>query len=113
MIFVLNAQDDELIRLQEEMNDLNWEDESQHERLVIINGDSQPLRRKKLYAEGGVIAISSRVLVVDLLSLIVSANDITGLFVFHAERIKETSNDAFIINLYRDNNNWGFIKAFF
>ena len=41
-----------------------------------------------------------------------SANDITGLFVFHAERIKETSNDAFIINLYRDNNNWGFIKAF-
>lgn len=112
LIFVLNAQDDELIRLQEEMNDLNWEDESQHERLVIINGDSQPLRRKKLYAEGGVIAISSRVLVVDLLSLIVSANDITGLFVFHAERIKETSNDAFIINLYRDNNNWGFIKAF-
>ena len=46
LIFVLNAQDDELIRLQEEMNDLNWEDESQHERLVIINGDSQPLRRK-------------------------------------------------------------------
>ena len=45
---MLNAQDDELIRLQEEMNDLNWEDESQHERLVIINGDSQPLRRKKI-----------------------------------------------------------------
>lgn len=112
LIFVLNAQDDELIRLQEEMNDLNWEDESQQERLVVINGDSLPLRRKKLYAEGGVVAISSRVLVVDLLSLIVSADDITGLFIFHAERIKETSNDAFVINLYRDNNNWGFIKAF-
>lgn len=88
-----------------------------------LDGDDSPLRavsssdmanatkRRRVYAQGGVLAVSSRVLVVDLLSGLISPNDITGMVVLHAERVRDTSAEAFIVNLYRDGNRWGFVKA--
>ncbi|CAI5759061.1 unnamed protein product [Candida verbasci] len=104
LIFILNAKDDEIVRLCEELEDL--------ENKCIIMKENTSQKRSKMYQQGGIISISPRILVVDLLSGIINPNDITGLFILHADRIKETSNDAFIISLYRDKNEWGFIKAF-
>ncbi|KAK6464995.1 hypothetical protein DFJ63DRAFT_3615 [Scheffersomyces coipomensis] len=110
LIFVLNSRDEELTRLREEITELQWLDDENDIPFEVITGESQTAR-KNLYLNGGIISVSSRVLVVDILSGIISPNDVTGLFVLHAERIRETSNDAFIISLYRDQNDWGFIKA--
>ncbi|KAI3406114.2 rad16 [Candida oxycetoniae] len=113
LIFVLNAREEEMIRLKEELNDLNWiNNNKEPSEFVSISGDSQSPKRKATYLQGGIISISARVLVVDILTGMIDPNDITGLFVLRAERIRETSNDAFIINLFRDKNSWGFIKAF-
>ncbi|KAK6458566.1 uncharacterized protein RJT20DRAFT_6963 [Scheffersomyces xylosifermentans] len=110
LVFVLNAREDEIVRLQEELSDLQWVDDEEESPFVVITGESVS-SRKNTYMNGGIISITPRVLVVDLLSGVISPNDITGLYILHAERIKETSNDSFIINLYRDENDWGFIKA--
>ncbi|CCG25733.1 Rad1 single-stranded DNA endonuclease [Candida orthopsilosis Co 90-125] len=112
LIFLLNAKDSEIIRLSEELDDLSWINDDIGNRFVTVSGESQSSKRKLIYSEGGIISITPRVLVVDILSGILDVNDITGLFVLHAERIKETSNDAFIISLFRDKNEWGFVKAF-
>ncbi|EGW32727.1 uncharacterized protein SPAPADRAFT_70727 [Spathaspora passalidarum NRRL Y-27907] len=114
LIFVLNMRKEEIIQLREELSYLSWLDESGSTPtpFMEITGDSQSGKRKTIYSEGGIISITSRVLVVDLLSGMISPHDITGLFILHAERIKETSNESFIVSLYRDQNEWGFIKAF-
>lgn len=115
--FLLNARDDEIWRIKEELDDLLWVDDNDVSeadlRFIVVTGDTHNTssKRKNLYLKGGIIAISSRVLVVDLLSGILQPSEVTGLFVLHAERLKETSNEAFILGLYRDKNDWGFIKA--
>lgn len=110
LIILLNANDNELSRLQEELIDLSGGDDD--DKLIRIGGETQSHKRLKIYKEGGIISISPMLLINDILSFMISPNDITGLIIFHAERIKEFGNDAFLIRLYRDRNNWGFIKAF-
>lgn len=80
-------------------------------RAVSAADMANPTKRRCVYAQGGVLAISARVLVVDLLSGLVTPSDITGMVVLHAERVRETLSEAFIVNLYRDGNRWGFVKA--
>ncbi|RLV91508.1 DNA repair protein RAD1 [Spathaspora sp. JA1] len=114
LIFVLNMRKEEIVQLREELSYLSWLDDNNTPKIPFmeITGDSQSGKRKSIYSEGGIISITSRVLVVDLLSGMISPNDITGLFILHAERIRETSNESFIVSLFRDQNEWGFIKAF-
>lgn len=114
LIFILNAREDEITRLKEELTDLHWLQGGEDDcSFTVITGTSHntSAKRKLTYNRGGIISINSQILVVDILSGIIPANDITGLFVLHAEKMKETSNDSFVISLYRDNNDWGFIKA--
>ncbi|CUM66849.1 uncharacterized protein PRCAT00004533001 [Priceomyces carsonii] len=114
LIFVLNTRSEERRRLGEELTELLWIDgKSDDNPLIDLTSEVQitSSKRTSIYAKGGIMAVTSRVLVVDFLSGALSANEITGLLILHAERIKETSNESFIINLYRDQNDWGFIKA--
>ncbi|MCJ1251197.1 hypothetical protein MMC30_008428 [Trapelia coarctata] len=68
--------------------------------------------REKMYAQGGIFSITSRILVVDLLSKLLKPESISGLLVLHSERIVATSLEAFIIRIYRQLNKEGFLKAF-
>ncbi|MCJ1283131.1 hypothetical protein MMC26_002458 [Xylographa opegraphella] len=68
--------------------------------------------REKMYSQGGIFSITSRILVVDLLSRLLNPESITGLIVLHSERIVATSLEAFIIRIYRQLNKEGFLKAF-
>ncbi|CAK7893180.1 DNA repair protein Rad1p [[Candida] anglica] len=118
LLILLNARDDENSKIGEELNELDWIDTDIYSKsdgpppfVVISNELSTADKRARIYEKGGIISLTSRVLVVDLLSGVLSPNDITGLFMLHAEKITEKSNESFIVNLYRDGNEWGFIKA--
>ena len=52
------------------------------------------------------------ILTVDLLTDRIPINLITGLFVYRAHRITDSSPESFIVRLYRDKNKTGFIKGF-
>jgi DNA excision repair protein ERCC-4 len=65
-----------------------------------------------MYARGGIFSITSRILVVDLLTNLLDPETITGLIVLHADRIVATSLEAFILRIYRQRNKGGFLKAF-
>ncbi|CUM45412.1 uncharacterized protein AC631_02589 [Debaryomyces fabryi] len=121
LLILLNSREEEIFKLSEDLTELRWIDKRNedtnesgfdHPPLITIGGDSMTVdKRKRVYENGGIVSVTSRILVVDLLSGVVQPNDITGLFILHAEKVKETSNESFIINLYRDVNDWGFVKA--
>jgi DNA excision repair protein ERCC-4 len=81
--------------------------------LSVVNTDVMSVgTREKMYAQGGIFSITSRILVVDLLTSLLDPQTITGLVVLHADRIVATSLEAFILRIYRQRNKAGFLKAF-
>ncbi|KAF9269268.1 hypothetical protein L218DRAFT_917010 [Marasmius fiardii PR-910] len=68
--------------------------------------------RQDLYKKGGLIAVTSRILVVDLLQGDIPVDMITGMIVLHAEKISPLHIISFITRLYREKNSTGFLKAF-
>lgn len=68
--------------------------------------------REQNYTRGGIFSITSRILVVDLLSGLLNPATITGVIVLHGERVVATSLEAFILRIYRQRNKTGFLKAF-
>lgn len=82
---------------------------------MITNEAGQGKDRAALYQRGGVFCVTSRILIVDLLTNIASANDIDGLLVAHAEQVTEQSTEAFIIRIFQSQKQpygSGFVKAF-
>lgn len=81
--------------------------------LTVVNTDFQSVgAREKMYSAGGIFSITSRILVVDLLTGLLNTETITGLVVLHADRVVATSLEAFILRVYRQKNKVGFLKAF-
>ncbi|PTB70559.1 DNA repair protein [Trichoderma citrinoviride] len=81
--------------------------------LTVVNTDLQTVgAREKMYANGGIFSITSRILVVDLLTGLLNPELITGIIALHADRIIATSLEAFILRVYRQKNKVGFLKAF-
>ncbi|KAF1997944.1 DNA repair endonuclease XPF [Amniculicola lignicola CBS 123094] len=81
--------------------------------LSLVNTDLMSVgAREKLYAQGGIFSITSRILIVDFLSGLLNPETVTGMVVLHAERVVATSLEAFIIRIYRQKNKDGFLKAF-
>ncbi|KEY68646.1 hypothetical protein S7711_00525 [Stachybotrys chartarum IBT 7711] len=81
--------------------------------LTVVNTDFQSVgAREKMYAGGGIFSITSRILVVDLLTNLLDPETVTGLLVLHADRVNATSLESFILRVYRQKNKVGFLKAF-
>lgn len=81
--------------------------------LSVVNTDLMSVgTREKMYSHGGIFSVTSRILVVDLLTNLLDPETITGLVVLHADRIVATSLEAFILRIYRQRNKVGFLKAF-
>ena len=78
---------------------------------AVINNEYNSDERSELYNTGGVIAVTSRILAVDLLTDRVPAEKVTGIVVWDAHHVTETSSEAFILRLYRQRNRIGFIKG--
>ncbi|KAL5241016.1 hypothetical protein ACI65C_008426 [Semiaphis heraclei] len=78
----------------------------------ILSADTSIAEREKIYLQGGVLFVSSRILVVDLLKHRIPTPQITGFLVCRAHNILESCQEAFALRLYRMENKTGFIKAF-
>ncbi|KAI8825717.1 uncharacterized protein EV422DRAFT_563548 [Fimicolochytrium jonesii] len=76
-----------------------------------INNETQASERSELYLTGGVLSVTSRILIVDMLNKVVPFDKVLGIIVNHAHRVTDTSTEAFILRLFRDDNKEGFIKA--
>lgn len=121
LIILINATDEENKIIEESLMELSWNSNDDDNNDVIMNktpkfssilGDAGTVdHRRKLYANGGIVSVSNRVLVTDLLSHVLEPNVITGLVILHAENISQYSMDRFVVNLYRKENKWGFVKA--
>ncbi|KIW09588.1 uncharacterized protein PV09_00459 [Verruconis gallopava] len=81
--------------------------------LQTINTDTvTPTSRESLYKNTGIFCITSRILIVDLLSGLLDGSKVTGMIILHAEKVTATSVEAFIIREFRQKNRDGFLKAF-
>ncbi|KAH7103448.1 hypothetical protein BKA62DRAFT_696946 [Auriculariales sp. MPI-PUGE-AT-0066] len=80
--------------------------------LKIVTHQYNRNERKALYQAGGVISVTSRILATDMLLNDVPCDLVSGLIVLHAEKVTNVSSEAFIVRLYREKNQKGFIKAF-
>jgi DNA excision repair protein ERCC-4 len=84
-----------------------------------------PLLREKTYAKGGIVSVTSRILVVDMLNKKLPIHLVSGMVVLHAERcvvrhalalslascsvwdvisVTPTSTEAFIVRVFREHN---------
>lgn len=79
---------------------------------LVVNAECSSNEREIMYLEGGVLFISGRILVVDLLKNRVPLHLVTGILVYRAHNILNAYQEAFALRLYRQNNKTGFIKAF-
>ena len=106
LVFVLNTTKDEEQQL---LHDLTMGGTT---RLpAIVNNECDANDRAELYLAGGVLIITARILVVDLLSDRVPIEQMTGVLVANAHRVSETSNIAFILRIIKQRNKRAFIKA--
>ncbi|XP_063242959.1 DNA repair endonuclease XPF [Bacillus rossius redtenbacheri] len=78
----------------------------------VVTNEYSSSDREIVYLEGGVLFMSSRILVVDLLKEKVPIANVTGFMVWRAHSILELCQEAFALRLYRQKNKTGFIKAF-
>lgn len=63
-----------------------------------------PYFRERIYQDGGVLFISSRIIVVDLLKHRIPIKHISGFLVYRAHKILESCQDGFALRLYRMEN---------
>lgn len=81
--------------------------------LSLVNTDLMSVgTREKMYGQGGIFSVTSRILVVDLLTGLLNPETITGMVVLHADQVVAQSTEAFILRIYRQKNKVGFLKAF-
>lgn len=107
LVIVVSSDEKFLDLLQDELSGLNC-------ALPIrkVTSEKNADDRGKLYGQGGVIAITHRILVVDLLNGILDTSKVTGMVVPDAHRVLDTTNESFVLRIYRQKNKKGFIKGF-
>ncbi|KAM3859737.1 DNA repair endonuclease XPF [Diretmus argenteus] len=77
-----------------------------------VTSDVQSTERYDVYTQGGVLFVTSRILVVDFLTDRIPAHLVSGILVYRAHKIIESCQESFILRLFRQKNKTGFIKAF-
>ncbi|BFG00357.1 DNA repair endonuclease XPF [Drosophila madeirensis] len=97
------------------INSSDWEEtyyKSKMEAKYIHEVANTATERERVYLEGGLQFISTRILVVDLLKQRIPIELISGIVVLRAHTIIESCQEAFALRLYRQRNKTGFVKAF-
>ncbi|XP_022225185.2 DNA repair endonuclease XPF [Drosophila obscura] len=97
------------------INGSDWEEQyykSKMDAKYIHEVANTATERERVYLEGGLQFISTRILVVDLLKQRIPIELISGIVVLRAHTIIESCQEAFALRLYRQRNKTGFVKAF-
>lgn len=77
----------------------------------LTSESSNTKKRREIYLNGGILFVTQRILVVDLLSERVPIDLVTGIIVYKAHKVYSDCLMSFILRLYRMKNKKGFIKA--
>ncbi|THG93822.1 hypothetical protein EW026_g7520 [Hermanssonia centrifuga] len=108
LVILVNASQDEASAIGEELGVMGCRKPG----LRIVGFETGRKERQELYKKGGLIAVTSQILTVDMLTSDIPTHLITGILILHAERVSPSSSEAFIVRLYREKNKSGFLKAF-
>ncbi|KAF9075743.1 hypothetical protein BDP27DRAFT_953568 [Rhodocollybia butyracea] len=109
LVLVINATQEEETEIGEELGIMGCRKPG----LRVVGYETGTSRdRQDLYKGGGLIAVTLRILIVDMLQNIVPIDLITGIMVMHAEKVSPLHLVSFITRLYREKNTSGFLKAF-
>ncbi|KAF9913274.1 hypothetical protein EC991_000036 [Linnemannia zychae] len=112
LVLLINTNAEEETALREDLLRSGGIDKGVASYFRSITSEQSLTERSDLYRYGGVMAITSRILVMDLLTGRVPVQLITGILVANAHRVTASSTEAFILRLFRQSNTEGFIKAF-
>ena len=104
LVFVLGLKDAERKALVSTLVD--WGTPPELLPTEVTNESGQGKDRETMYKRGGIFLITSRILIVDLLTQVANPRDIEGILVAHAENVTEQSTDAFILRIYRTQKQW-------
>lgn len=69
--------------------------------------------REDIYLSGGIVFVSTRILVIDLLKKRLPIEKITGIVVFRAHTMFESCQEALVLRLYRQNNKVSILLFFY
>ncbi|KAG3229987.1 hypothetical protein P692DRAFT_201761852 [Suillus brevipes Sb2] len=108
LVLLLNASPEEETAIGDELGIMGC----RRPGLRIVGYEMGKRDRQDLYKNGGLISVTSRILIVDMLQSDIPTELITGIIVLHAEKVTALSLEAFIVRLYREKNKAGFLKAF-
>lgn len=111
LVFLIASEtDDPLIELDEEKQaELAIETAAHIKR---IKPDHSIKERSRIYGRGGVVILSARVFLMDLLHSRIPIPLITGVMIQNAHKVSEHGMEAFCLYLLRKQNEIAFIKAF-
>lgn len=104
LVFVIGLKDHErscLISILE-----RWGTPTQMLPIELTNESGQGKDRLALYNRGGIFLITSRILIVDLLTHVANPTSIDGMLVAHAENVTEQSTEAFILRIFKTQKRW-------
>jgi DNA excision repair protein ERCC-4 len=78
---------------------------------MIGASNVSPTERAKLYRSGGVLWITARTAVLDMLSAHLPPHLVQGIVVLRCEQMRDTSTDAFAVRECRRHNSLAFVKG--
>ncbi|KAF5366845.1 hypothetical protein D9758_006483 [Tetrapyrgos nigripes] len=108
LVLLVNATQEEETEIGEELGIMGCRKPG----LRVVGYETGSRDRQDLYKKGGLLSVTSRILVVDMLQKDIPIDLITGIMVLHAEKISPLHLVSFITRIYRENNKTGFLKAF-
>ncbi|TKR76572.1 hypothetical protein L596_017691 [Steinernema carpocapsae] len=78
----------------------------------ILNSDVSTKDREDIYLQGGVVFVTSRILMVDLLTERIPVESVSGIMVYRAHTLMTSFQESFILRLLREKKPGVFVKAF-
>ena len=108
LVLLLNAEPRDVKGINHDLGTLGL----RHDVIQPLHYEMPSIQRQQLYLSGGILSVTSRILIVDLLAKRLPTQLVTGVIVLHAERVSPLSIEAFILRVYREQNRDGFVKAF-
>jgi len=94
LVFVINATSDDEAGINDQLG----------MRMACIHHEISASERERMFKHGGVLSITSRILIVDMLNSKLDLAQITGIVVLHAEEVSPASIEAFILRVFRKSN---------
>ncbi|KAJ2523676.1 DNA repair protein RAD16 [Coemansia sp. RSA 2049] len=115
LVFLVNATEQDETDLQQQLMQLRSGEEraenDESARLQTVKNETNAAARAQLYRQGGLVSVTSRILIVDLLNSLVPAQLVTGVIVHNASRVSAESIEAFVLRVVRQQNPRVFVKA--